>query len=510
MAYSISPAARTALRRALREHPGFPSLPQSIMGPGKKYARDLDNRELLAALDYLGVNADQIISASVLIDQLPDPDDIEAEATPMLPDDPVIADAVADAVETEVQAIRSLIVTGGFGALDDRLRALVSEARKPPVEIRVEVPVPGLTVTGASAAPIHAAKPTGRRETWRALFDVRGQLAKEDIALWDGSHPDTPKVNPEYIWPQPQTAVALSQLKRGRNVFLYGPAGTGKTDWPQQLAAKLGRPFCVISCDNGTEGATLIGMTVPNANGGVSWQDGQLTRAIQTPGCVICLDEPSTARAGALMTFQNVLQYRQLYIQETGRRVQVAPGVLFVAADNTNGTGGGARRGYVDTNKLNAAFLDRFGPRIPFDYLSRDKERGVLVAYTGCTVELADLLISAAAVTRAAADDQTLSHGIGLRRLISWAELLIDGIDAETAFRCAVLNCASEQDVESLREQCLLAYDKDAVALALNPPPPVVTMPVPGGATVGVDPAVSNPTVGGREAAREFPTYTTR
>jgi cobaltochelatase CobS len=264
---------------------------------------------------------------------------------------------------------------------------------------------------------------------------VKGALGKRETALWDGSHPNTPRINPEYVWPQPQTATILSQISRGRNVLLFGPAGTGKTELAQQIAARTGRPFALISCDNGTDAATLVGMTVPDAAGGVSWQDGQLTRAIRTPGCVICLDEPSVARPGALFVLQNVLANRVLYVSETGARIPVASGVIFLATDNTNGTGGGARKGYTDTNRLNAAFLDRFGVRVKIDYLPKASEIAVLVAYTGCTPELADLLVTGAAVTRAAADDQTLSHGIGLRRLLSWAELLTDGIDPETAFK---------------------------------------------------------------------------
>jgi hypothetical protein len=168
--------------------------------------------------------------------------------------------------------------------------------------------------------------------------------------------------------------------------------------------------------------------------------------------------------------------------------------VVFIATDNTNGTGGGARRGYTDTNRLNTAFLDRFGVRVKVDYLPNDREADVIVGYTGCTRELAQLLVNAATLTRAAADSQTLSHGIGLRRLLSWAELLMDGIGPEDAFCSAVLNCASEQDVETLREQCLLTYDKRTVANALNPAAPVAA-----------DPAVTNPTPAGRDAASDFP-----
>jgi cobaltochelatase CobS len=277
----------------------------------------------------------------------------------------------------------------------------------------------------------------------------------------------------------------------------FGPAGTGKTEFAQQLAAKTGRPFALISCDNGTDAATLVGMTVPDVGGGVTWQDGQLTRAIKTAGCVVCIDEPSLARPGALFVMQNVLANRMLFIAETGARVCVAPGVVFIATDNTNGTGGGSRRGYTDTNRLNAAFLDRFGVIVKFDYLDPKKEAALVSSYTGCTLELANLLVGAATLTRVAAEGQTLSRGIGLRRLLSWAELLSDGIDAETAFSAAVLDGTPEADAETLREQCLLSYDRTTVAACLNPSGDDL-------AHDSQDPAIVNPTPAGRSAASDF------
>src|SRR5205085_1530853 len=118
--------------------------------------------------------------------------------------------------------------------------------------------------------------------------------------------------------------------------------------------------------------------------------------------------------------------------------------------------GGGARRGYTDTNRLNGAFLDRFAARVAFNWLPAADEARVLVSYTGCTLALATLLVGAATTTRAAADAQDLTAGIGLRRLFAWAELLSDGIDPETAFVSAVLNAAPEADHVTIRQQCAL------------------------------------------------------
>jgi hypothetical protein len=61
-----------------------------------------------------------------------------------------------------------------------------------------------------------------------------------------------------------------------------------------------------------------------------------------------------------------------------------------------------------------------------------------------------------------------------------------------------VLNCAAEQDVETLREQCLLAYDQGNVTRALKGRGTSVMD------AFNPDPAITNPSPAGRSAAASF------
>lgn len=449
---SLTNDQRALLRKAVNAHPDLRTVAPDV------HVSSLNKDGLLQLATKLGINLDTLA-------------DTMQENTAMVASEPDALDVTEpDEIEAEVARIRGLLATGGFAQLDAILTDLVRDARKP--AIVYAAPASGQV----ASAPL--AKPS-RQETWGKAFGLRGTMATRNVTVWDAS--DAPAIDDKYIWPN-HTAAVLSQLARKRHVFLTGPAGTGKTSFAEQLAARLHRPFSVISCDGGLEAIELIGQNLPK-DGAFVWQDGQLLHAIKRPGTVVLIDEPSVARPSALFVFQHLLQFREIYIRETGERVPVAPGVVFLAADNTNGTGGGARRGYTDTNRLNRATLDRFGIMVDVDYLPADKESRVLVARTGCTPELANILIGAANLTRTVAASGNLVSPISLRQLISWAELLTDGIDATDALTLAVLNKAPEADVETLRQQCLLAIDRNAIAQALRgqtQPQPTAPVPNPG------------------------------
>ena len=442
---------RAALRKVVNAHPDL-----ATVAPGV-HVSSLNKDGLIALAYRLCINVSEIVAnAPVSITPV-------VEAEPMVDDeksfDPA-PDPIENAVEEELTRIRSMLATGGFAQLDSVLRDLVTEARKP-AQI-VYQPING------SVPAVPCAKPAGK-STWGKVFGVRGAHASNEVTVWDAQ--DAPEVDSDYVWPDSLPAV-LSQLKRKRNVFLTGNKGTGKTSFAIQLAARLHRPFTCISCDGGIEAIELIGQNLPH-DGSYRWQDGQLLAAIRRPGMVILIDEPSLARPSALFVFQHVLQFREIYIRETGERIPVAPGVVFLAADNTNGTGNGNRRGFTDTNRINAATIDRFGIMVPVDYLPADKEAGVLAARTGCTRALADILVHAAGLTRQVAASGNLVAPIGLRQLISWAELLTDGIAPAMALELAVIAKAPEADVETLRQQCLLTIDRKAIADAIAGNAPV-------------------------------------
>lgn len=368
-------------------------------------------------------------------------DEAATDDAPQTEDAPQAAPEVQADIDAVLSAWRDMD-TEGFKA---KLQDLAARANKPPVVQTVEIPA-----AGYSRAPRVQAVRVGET-TAKAAFGVSGNktLGETRLAIWNA--PNAPAVDPHYVWPRETGALVSIMFRHRLPVMLVGPAGTGKTTFAQQIAAHLKRPFVRISCTAQTDAPTLVGMTAPAVGGGTEWRDGQLTAAIRTAGAVILIDEPSTARPGALYVLQAVLDSRELYIEETGEVVPVADGVVFVMADNTNGTGDATGQ-YVASNQMSRATLDRMAATAVIGYLDPATEARVIVAKTGAPQALADLLVTFANMTRQETAKGELPHAIGLRRLMAWSRLLQDGVAATEAAELAFLNTASPDEVEKLRQ----------------------------------------------------------
>ena len=407
-----------------------------------------------------------------------EPDDADDQTESEAKTDPVIEQINAEAkaeydeargldpeieakAAAEAKAIMGKMGAGDFAGYQAALLDVARRAHKP-AEVR--------TVTVAAVDPSkikgHVPKKIGEKHMRQAGLpaSLSGVLVeKTTLPVYDT--PDAPALDKNYQWPA-FTPLVLSTFRRGQTVFGHGPAGTGKTELAKQIAAAWGRRFIRISCDDQTEAATLVGMTVPAKDGGTVWQDGQLTAAIRVPGAVILIDEPSVARPGALFVLQALLDSdRRLHIAETGEVIPVAPDVVFMLADNTNGTGDVTGQ-YEATRRLNRATLDRAAISVAFDYLSPAEESNVIASKSGLNKRAAAMLAKFAAITRAKAGSGEVSHGIGLRRLLAMGELLADGADPSIAFQVAVIESAPYDDKEPLRQMWTGSVDVNALAAA--------------------------------------------
>ena len=351
------------------------------------------------------------------------------------PVDPVEAAALAD-----VAALQALV--GTMDAAGFRAKALdLARLAHRPAAIMESTPA-------TAGAPRAQARKSGNVVTFAKAFGVTGIEGGQTTDTWVGGA-NVPAIDPQYVWPEETKIIAAMTLIRKRNIMMAGPAGTGKTTFAEQLAARLGRPFYRISFHGQLEADQIIGQRIITEDGSMVWADGLLLIAMQTAGAVVLLDEIDRARSTMSTVMQSLLDSRYVTVLDTGHTVRCAEGVVFLAAGNTNGTGDETGQ-YTAAQQMERSTLDRMALTVPIGYMPAAAEQQVLIARTGCTPEVALALVTYANVTRADVAKGELGHGVGLRRLMGLAEAMLCGATQQQALEMAVLNTASPDDREKL------------------------------------------------------------
>jgi hypothetical protein len=279
----------------------------------------------------------------------------------------------------------------------------------------------------------------------KPIADVFGLNIPGDCEVYGQPY----NVDPDYVFDEKTLKLALHAIESGQNVWLGGERGTGKTQFALQLAARTGRAFFRVSFDRNTERAEFIGAD-GLVNGNTVWQDGQVLQAYRTPGAICLLDEASAVRPDYATTLHALLEPRSSYtITSTGETVHRAPGMAFIAADNTNGCGDSTGR-YAGTTVQNSALIDRFAFSFKVKFLDEAIEQKLLVN-RGATDRLAASLVNLLGVCRKEVG-AALVEPPSLRQAFAFVLAVNGGADAEFAWELSVVNKSPEESQEALRQ----------------------------------------------------------
>lgn len=153
--------------------------------------------------------------------------------------------------------------------------------------------------------------------------------------------------------PEPEDdtqAEIIRRIKAGlNNLWLYGPAGTGKTTLCKMVAQSMGLPCTILSCNAGTSPSEITGHKFPEP------RPSPVSRAVGMPG-IIVFDEV-TMLDPSVAAVANALLANGEMETSTGHVIRNAECIIIATA---NTVGDGADRQYIGNNQLDAATLDRF------------------------------------------------------------------------------------------------------------------------------------------------------
>lgn len=154
-----------------------------------------------------------------------------------------------------------------------------------------------------------------------------------------------------------QVIAARTAAGKPLNIWISGPAASGKTSAAMKVAEALGRPFY----GNGavTFAEQLFGFI--DAQG--VYHRTAFRNAYENGG-VYVFDDTDGSDANATTAFNMGLENGVCPFPD--KMVERHPDCVIIATANT--WGNGATADYVGRNRLDGTFLDRFGVKMPWDY----------------------------------------------------------------------------------------------------------------------------------------------
>jgi MoxR-like ATPase len=233
----------------------------------------------------------------------------------------------------------------------------------------------------------------------------------------------------------------LSGTREGMSAaLLTGPAGTGKTQMVDHLAAEYGFGVFDANAMGAMDLSDWAGRTALTSDGaqmGTRFVWTPLMDVIREDGPygdtvrAVKVDEfnrtPSTASANFWLP---IIEEGRIYIPEAGETINVSRNVIFFFTVNEGA-------GYGGTVDIDTAIRDRMDANVRLEYLSREVEATLIMdrwgAQTGIAREVAEQVVIAATQVRELAARREVRTGISTRNILKAVEQVQYGLTLREA-----------------------------------------------------------------------------
>lgn len=279
-----------------------------------------------------------------------------------------------------------------------------------------------------------------------AFFDaIRASLkVKYDASLT----PLVPEVQ-DFKFTENAELISMTLLT-GRNYYVSGPTGCGKTEEVKQVLARLGIPTVRANMHGDVTYNSFVGMMKAGPSG-TFFDEGLLPRAMRG-GYPIILDEIDfTPPSISSVLFPVLEKDRVLYIAETGETLRPTKGFAVFATGNTGGKGD-LDGVYTGTEVMNTAFLDRFPIKAKASYMSAADELALLTTeFPDLAEDVARKLVKLANEVRQAFMRNSLTITMSTRKLLDLAEW-VKPLGLDKALQVTILNWVDGDDLNFVIE----------------------------------------------------------
>jgi len=249
-----------------------------------------------------------------------------------------------------------------------------------------------------------------------------------------------PKKQPDY-WVSDRVARILyvvgklSDQGEVVNLKVLGPAGVGKTTLGWEYAAAYKRPCFEVHWGMYQEPGEVWGKDRLSMESGTFYEQAAYVDALETPNCVIILDEPNRCHPEVLNTNFALWDWRRAaWVPDLKRMLRVAPGVVFFACMNE-----GAE--YVGINPMDKAIRERFTRTIRLTWPPSRIEASIIVKRTGVDKDVAAKLAKFARDVRR---NPKVVCAPSTRQLLVTAQDVVQGLPIQEAVLVDIINDLDE------------------------------------------------------------------
>lgn len=271
-----------------------------------------------------------------------------------------------------------------------------------------------------------------------SFLEVAKNLPPIDPALRAGDASLFPTVDKSFSFTSMAKSIVYG-LSCGKNVFIEGPTGCGKTAEVVQVVARMKRAIRRVNMNGDVTTANFLGSMKASPTTGTYFKYGSLPFCMKH-GIPMLADEIDYMPPPIAAVLNPVLEGgRQLYIPDTDESITAVTGFTIVATANTGGKGD-MNGQYTGTEVLNTAFLDRFPVKELAKYLTPPVEESMLVnRFKNATAAEIKSMVKFANDVRSGFLSGNLSVTLSTRKLIDYFEMR-PVFGAEESLNKAIMN----------------------------------------------------------------------